>query len=270
MPEQESGSRRILGILAILVTLVAVVALAAWHFRERPQDLAKLKSDDQAGEAAEGGKFADRVDEPSDGSQAGAAGSRAAPSSNSSAPTLPVAQKAELWVASPQDPTKVDKVFPGTTVWKLDNVGGESGQPVSTAIRGDVEIPNGKFKMSLILQKNLDATLSASHTIKISFAFAPDSELKGVKAIGPIQMRRPDARTGEKVLGIPVPINENNFLIGLIRTDKDQRNITLMRTLSVMDLPLQFADGRNATISMEKGVTGDRVFGDAIDAWNRK
>jgi hypothetical protein len=103
----------------------------------------------------------------------------------------------------------------------------------------------------------------------VSFKPAADSPLGGVKAIGPIQMRRPDAQSGEKVVGIPVPITANNFLIGLMRGDREARNIQLLRSLSVLDLPLQLNDGRAATINMEKGPSGERVFADAVDAWSK-
>ncbi len=125
------------------------------------------------------------------------------------------------------------------------------------------------MKMQLLFRKNTDPTLSATHTINVTFTPAKDSPLGGVKAIGPIQMRRADAQSGEKVVGVPVPITENNFLIGLMRGDREARNVQLMRSLAVIDLPLQLDDGRAATINMEKGPTGERVFSDAIDAWSK-
>jgi hypothetical protein len=267
-PAQPAGSRRILAITAILIVLAGVVALAAWHFRERPEDLARLKPDDQTAETAEAGKFGDRVDGAGDQGATGGAVTR--PQSPGGGAGVPVAQKAELWVASLKEPNKVDKVYSGVVVWRLDNVGGGPGEPVGSAIRGDAEIPDGKLKLTLVFQKNLDAALSASHTINVSFKLAADSDLQGVKAIGPIQMRRPDAQSGEKVYGIPVTINENNFLIGLMRGDREPRNLTLLRSLMVIDLPMLLADGRGATISLEKGPTGERVFADAIEAWGRK
>jgi hypothetical protein len=42
-----------------------------------------------------------------------------------------------------------------------------------------------------------------------------------------------------------------------------------LRSLSVIDLPLQLNDGRAATINMEKGPSGERVFADAVDAWSK-
>ncbi len=147
--EQPAGSRRILAITAILIVLTGVVALAAWHFRERPEDLARLKPDEQAAETAEGGKFGDRVD----GDPGASGGVVTRPQSPGGRAAVPVAQKAELWVASLKEPNKVDKVYAGAVVWRLDNVGGGPGEPVGSAIRGDAEIPEGKLKLTLVIQQ---------------------------------------------------------------------------------------------------------------------
>ena len=266
LPERENGSRRVLGIVAILLVLVSVVALAAWHFRERPEDLAKLKPDDQSSGAPESGKLADRVDGDPDAAAAGDTRPRPA---GGRVDAIPVAQKAEMWVATAQDPRKVDKIYTGAVVWRLDNVGAGPGQAVGSAIRAEIEFPDAKLKVTLLLQKNLDATLSASHTINIAFKPDADGPIKGVKAIGAPQMRRPDARSGEQLMGIPVPITANSFLIGLVRNDRDQRNVTLLRTFGVIDLPLQTSDGRSANISLEKGPSGERVFSEAFEAWSK-
>jgi hypothetical protein len=263
LPAPPSGSRRILAILAILTVVAGVVGLAAWQFRERPEDLARLKPEESASEPATSGKLADRVGEEGD---RGEISKPAAPKGPAAA--VPVAQKAELWVAAPAEASKV-KTYPGTVVWRLDNVVGGPGQAVSPAIHGDVDIPDAKLKMTLILQKNFDAALSATHTVNVAFQIGDGSELKSVKAIFPVQMRRPEAQSGEKIVGIPVPITDNNFLIGLMRGDREARNLYLLRSPMILDLPMQLADGRAGTISLEKGPAGERVFSDAIEAWSR-
>ncbi|MBM3561955.1 MAG: hypothetical protein FJX48_02100 [Alphaproteobacteria bacterium] len=257
-PKPKRSMRLILSIAGVVVALVAIVGTLAWQLREQPEDLAKLKPEKSASTTPESGKINDRV-----GGQ-GSAVKPAAPRS----PAVPVAQKAEMWVGSLAEPTKVDKIYNGSAVWRLENVGGP-GEPVGSAIRGDIDIPDAKLKMTLLFRKNTDATLSASHTINVSFTVAPGSPIGGVKAIGPIQMRRSDAQSGEKVVGIPVAITENNFLIGLMRGDHESRNILLLRSLAALDLPMQLNDGRAATINMEKGPSGERVFADAIDAWSK-
>ncbi len=259
-PESPSSSRRILGITAVLLLLVGGVSLAALHFRERPEDLSKLKPEENARTANEGGKIAAR---------AVGGGARESGAENANAnPPVPVAQKAELFVASLDHPDKVDRVYNGAVIWRLDNIGGADGEPMKSAIRGDVDFPDAKIKATLLIQKNLDPALSASHTINISFTLAPDSDLKGVKQIAPPQMRRPEAQSGDKISGIPVEITANTFLIGLIRGEAEARNLKLLRSPWVIDLPMQLSDGRVATINLEKGAAGDRVFADAIDSWS--
>jgi hypothetical protein len=252
-PEAPGRTRRIVGIVAILVVLVGAVALAALHFRERPEDLAKLKPEESAGEGVGHGKFSDRVG----GDDQGGGG-----------PAVPVAQKAQLMVAALQHPDKVEHAYNGTVVWRLENVGGDEGEPLKSAIRGDIEFPDAKTKATLIIQKNLDATLSASHTINISFKLAPGSELKGVKAIAVLQMRRPEAQSSDSIEGVPVTITENNFLIGFMRGDSEARNLRRLLTPAIIDLPILLSDGRQATINLEKGGSGERVFADAINAWS--
>jgi len=249
---------RFLAIAGVLTLLVGLVALAAWRFRERPEDLAKFGGQETAADANEKGKLGDRVgeEEPSGAGR------------KSSQPPLPVAQKAEFYVAYATQPDKVEHIYNGVVIWRLENLGGGDGAPVQPAIRGDVEFADAKVKATLLIQKNLDATLSASHTVNVSFKFG-GGDVKGVKAVGAIEMRRPDARMGERVAGIPVPINDTNFLIGLMRGATETRNLTLLRSPSIIDLPMQLSDGRMATINLEKGSSGDRVFSDAIDAWSR-
>jgi hypothetical protein len=261
-PRPANGSRRILAILAILTVVAGTVGLAAWQFRERPEELAALAPADGASDSAASGKILDRVGEPGD------RGKTAAPSASKPSGAVPVAQKAELWVAAPEEASKV-KTYPGNVVWRLENVGQGPGQRMTSAIRGDVDIPDAKLKLTLVLQKNTDAALSATHTVNVAFQIAPSSDLKGVKAIGQIQMRRPEAQSGERVIGIPVPITENNFLIGLMRGDREARNLYLLRAPMILDLPMQLTDGRAATISLEKGPVGERVFSDALDQWSK-
>lgn len=256
-PKSQRPPARIVALGGVLVALIAVVGALAWYLRERPEDLAKLKPAETAATGAEGGKFGERVE-------------GGAPTGGPKRVTsVPVAQKAELWVASLQEPNKIDRIYNANVVWRLENVGGDPGQPVSSAVRGEVDVPDAKLKLSMLFQKNTDSALSASHTVMITFKPQPGSPLGNVKAVFPIQMRRPDAQSGEKIVGIPVPITENNFLIGLMRGDPEMRNIQLLRSLSVLDLPLRLADGRIATINMEKGASGERAFSDAIDSWNR-
>lgn len=251
----------------MLAAVVALVALLALQFRERPEDLAKLAPEPQtAEEPEEGAKLSDRVGgaEPAAPAETGRA-----PDQGQKAQPVAVAQKAELWVAAPEEASKV-KTFPGTVIWRLESLPSGAEQALTPAIRGDIDIPGAKMKAALVIQKNFDPALSASHTINVSFQFAPGGELKGVKTIAPLQMRRPEAQSGEQISGVLVPITENNFLLGLLPGNPEARNLTLLRAPLIIDLPMQLENGRAATIALEKGPAGERVFLDALDAWAGK
>lgn len=268
LPQPASNTRRMLIIAAVLLVVVAIVAVMALQLRESPEDLARLKPEpSESTEMTEGAKIVDRVGGGEEQS-APTPGVRSVPDSPAK-PAVSVAQKAELWVSAPEEASKV-KTYPGSVIWRLDSLAAGPGQPLTPAIRGDIDIPGAKLKLTLVFQKNLDPTLSASHTINVSFQLAPGGDIKGVKAIGPIQMRRAEAQSGEQVAGVPVPITDNNFLIGLLRGNRESRNLTLLRSPTVVDLPMQLLDGRAATISLEKGPGGERVFIDALDSWAQR
>ena len=135
-PETSSGTRRIVGIVAVLVVLVGAVALAALHFRERPEDLAKLKPEDARRPSIEQGQIRRRA--PAATIRATAAG-RPCPS-----------RKRRNWSSRRRKhPDKVEHAYNGTVVWRLENVGGGEGEPLKSAIRGDIDFPDAKTKATL-------------------------------------------------------------------------------------------------------------------------
>jgi tetratricopeptide (TPR) repeat protein len=175
--------------------------------------------------------------------------------------------RAELDLASSQDPSKVDHSYSGTVVWRVDKIVGEPSKPFVSAVRGDVDLVTARLKVAILFKKNFDVRLSASHIINVSFEIAPGSEVKGVRTIGPILIRRPAPWAAETLTEITV-ISENNFVVRLMR-GAEPRNIDAFRNFKVLDLIVQLTDGRAATISLEKGPDGARIFADAIEAWAR-
>ncbi len=236
--------------------IVGLLAFLALRFRERPEDLAKFNPNENGAAADERGKIGDRVSDPDRRRTA------------DQGPPIAVAQRAEFYVAYPNQPDKVEHIYSGSVLWRLENTGGADGGQLRPAIRGEVDFPDAKVKATILIQKNLDQALSASHTISIAFKFQ-GGDVKGISQIGNVELRRPDAQRGQPVAGIPVPINELNFLIGLMRGPPEARNLQLLRTPAIIDIPLKLSDDRLATMNLEKGASGERVFADALDAWSR-
>ena len=58
-------------------------------------------------------------------------------------PAVPVAQKAEMWVGSLAEPTKVDRIYNGSVVWRLENVGGPGEPDTCSGGAGTDTLPTG-------------------------------------------------------------------------------------------------------------------------------
>ncbi|SFK17124.1 hypothetical protein [Methylocapsa palsarum] len=268
-PQDSPAPKRGWIVAAIVAVVVALVAIAAIKLKDHREDLiARSLAPAPAIESGSSGKIADRIGagdaspegqspaEPSDADAGGA---------ESSVPPF-VAPRAALLVRAPQDNAEV-KTYQGTVVWKVDNVSSGPGAPLSTAVRAEIDIPEQKVEAVMTLQKNDDATLPASHTMKLQFVLPRGSEWRGVQQIKVPQMRREGASTGESLKGVPVPIVENSFLVGLNGGASEAANLDLLRSREWLDIPILLGNGFIAKLTFEKGKTGQRAIDDAIAAW---
>jgi hypothetical protein len=264
----KQGPKGLWIVLSVIGLIVAGVAFAAWKLRDKPEDLAKIKFIPAQQQTETSGKIVERAGDPAVSTNTGtAATTTAAVQSSSDAVTnVPVTYRAALLVQAPEEKTKVKTYF-GTVIWRLDNVSNGPGEPVGTAIHANIDIPEDKFQASMTLQKNLDASLSASHTMTIVFTIQPSTPTGPIKQIGVPQMRKEDSATGESLIGLPVPIMENSFLIGLAKGGPEAANIELLKTRQWIDVPMLLSDGRIAKLTFEKGVAGLRAMEDAVASW---
>jgi hypothetical protein len=265
-PRPEAARRRGRGVWiagAVAALVVLLVAAAAWKLRDRPEELARAKPAAPQSDTGNA-KLSERVggaNQPATGAKS-ATGTPAGPGEQ----TIPVAHRAALLVEAPEEESKV-KTYIGSVVWRLENVSRDSGQPLSNAVRADVDIPDAKLKVALTFQKNLDAALPASHTISIRFTPLAGSPIGDIQQIDSPQMRRDEAPSGDPLSAVPVPIMDNNFLVGLARGDFETRNIDLIKSRAWIDIPMLLKSKRVAKITLEKGVTGERAINDALAAW---
>jgi len=260
-------------VMGVIAVIVGGVAVAAWKLRDRPETLASLKTITAQQPAESSGKISGRADETAEEKPAAdtakpAAGAQTAQQQavQNAQQTVPVSYRAALLIQAPEEQNKVKTYF-GTVVWRLDNVSNGPGETVSTALRATIDIPEDKFQATLTLQKNVDASLPATHTMMINFTIQPGAPTgASIKQIGVPQMRREDSANGEPLAGMTVPIMENSFLIGLMQGSSDQ-NIEMLRTRQWIDIPIQFADNRIAKLTFEKGVSGQGAIDDALASW---
>jgi len=258
-PGIKTGSRGRTMVLGTVLALViaAIAALAFWQ-RDKPEDLAPAATVAQAPQAApDTSKSTERVGGP-------AAPVAPAPASRQE---VGVAQRAVFYeedAAAPSTP----KAQTGRVVWRLEDVNAGQGQPLEKAVSATVEIPDAGLNMKMLLRRNLDATLPASHTVELSFTTSPGDSGRVIRDAGLLQFKDEEAARGTPVAGLPVPVRENLFLIGLSNLTSDvERNTELLIRRNWIDLPVRMASGQRAILSFEKGTSGEQVLTRAFGLW---
>jgi hypothetical protein len=200
---------------------------------------------------------------PSGAAPSGAGPSGAAPSD------LAVAQRALFFEENPADPNN-PTLTAGRAIWRLDALNSGQGQPLETVVRGSIEIPAAGLSLTLLLRRNLDPALPASHTIELTFATAQAGQTRTVRDVVLPMMRPEETIRGVPLAGLPVPVKENVFLIGLSDMKSDvERNTELLLRRNWIELPIRFASGQKAALLFDKGVSGERVFLDAFRQWGQ-
>jgi len=80
---------------------------------------------------------------------------------------------AVLYEEDPAEPA--GRRYVGSAAWRTETVTPETGQPPELAILADIAVPERKLALTLSLRRNTDRSLSATHTIEITFKLPADS-----------------------------------------------------------------------------------------------
>lgn len=154
------------------------------------------------------------------------------------------------------------EVHAGTVVWSTAPA--DPNHSEASGVRADIEIPDLKLHAIVLIRKNIDPQLPASHTIDLHISFGAGAALSGVNDFGMLQMRRQDAPGGARLLGTGVKINDGYYLIGLSPLGADVgRNAVLLDDNDWFDFSIHLSDNRDAKLTFEKGAAGKR----AITRW---
>ncbi|MAU96616.1 MAG: hypothetical protein CMP81_12120 [Fulvimarina sp.] len=196
----------------------------------------------------------------------------ATPESESAAPSsgqLEVAQKAVFYQEKTEDLPGTQET--GTAVWSLVEEPGTDGQAGDPAIRAVVDVPVEKLKLTMTIKRNSDPTLPASHVIELEFEVPPDFSGGSVANVQRLALKETEQARGEPLIGVAGKISDNYFIIALNNLDQAvQNNLSLLGNQKWIDIPVAYQSGRRALISLEKGIPGERVFRDALKAWQPK
>lgn len=259
-PAMQNNKRKrsiILGsVLAVVILCIA--ALAWWQSRSEPSVPAEPVAEaPQTQDNQDAAKINERV-----GAQAPQPST--APAARQEAG---IAQRAVFYEEDPTAP-QTPKAQVGRVVWRLEDVNPGQGQTLEKAVTAQIDIPDAGVTMKMVLRRNLDTTLPASHTVELTFTTRNGDTGRVIRDVGLLQFKNEEAARGTPVAGLPVPVGENLFLIGLSNLQGDvERNTELFVRRNWIDLPVRMASGQRAILSFEKGASGETVLNDAFSQW---
>lgn len=200
-----------------------------------------------------------------------AQGQPTAPAGQTTPPpaALPIGQKAFFYEErSGQDAGTADA---GGVVWSVVQESPGNDLPPEPAIRAEVTIPDRGIKLRMVIRRNGDKTLPASHLVEMIFT-VPDKFPGGsIDAVSRMTLKDTEQAPGSPLVGIPAKIADNFFIIAMndAKTAVDT-NMALLRRQSWIDVPIAYKTGRRALLTLEKGLPGEKVFDEVLKAWAAK
>lgn len=258
------------GALGCTIALIAGVAI---YFRDKPAVLPQIEQPVSRPLEADA-KIVERLTDRTGSSNTEntkTAQTNAAPQNAPQREQIAIAQKAFLYEPNTADPSKENIAFIGRAIWRVDMVSAGDGQPLETALRGDIDVPDAGLTLTLLLRKNADLTLPASHILQMTFGKTANTvdNQRIVKDAGVPQFKQDEAALrGTPLAGLPVPIADGVFLVGLSNVPSDvTRNLDLLATKMWFDIPIRYANGRKAVLAVEKGLPGERAVSEVLKAW---
>lgn len=154
------------------------------------------------------------------------------------------------------------KQYDGSVSWRAQMRSPGAGLPAQPSIRAAVKIPQRQMSVLLVLSRNTDSKLSASHIIEITFNRSTEiGQIPGI-----LMKASPEAR-GNALKGV-AEVKPTSFLVGLSLSGM-QNNIELLKGLSWLEIPIIYKDGHRALLVVGKGEAGNHVFAKAFASWEK-
>ncbi len=205
--------------------------------------------------------------EPADGEEnAGAAGDTNDPVTPSNAPLGEIAYLYEEGSAGSGASRSNARIN-----WSLVNVKPTEVLPAEPVILGSMEVPEKGIAVEINIKRNVDESLSASHIIEMTFEVPEGFSGGSIENIARFVMKPSEEARGEPLVAVPVKVSDGFFLIALDNLEQAvQVNRQLLLNSGWIDIPISYATGKRALLTLEKGGSGDQVFKQAFADWQNR
>ena len=153
--------------------------------------------------------------------------------------------------------------FSGTVEWSKGT--DETGLPT---LVGKASIPARNLGVELLIRKNSDPSLPASHLMEINFKVS-DSFIGGsIAGLPGVLLKNEELVQGSPLIGASARVVGNSFLFALSASAPDvANNVNMLMQRKWMDLALIYATGKRAIITLEKDSDAQALFNEVVQAW---
>lgn len=154
--------------------------------------------------------------------------------------------------------------FSGTVDWTrgVD----ELGQPTLIA---HANIPARNLGVDLLIRRNSDPTLPASHLMEVDFVVSDSFVGGAIAGLPGILLKNEELVKGVPLIGASARVVGNSFLFALSAADQDvNTNTNLLGSRKWIDLALVYATGIRAIITLEKDEPAQVLFEEVMAAWS--
>jgi hypothetical protein len=153
--------------------------------------------------------------------------------------------------------------FSGTVDWSRGT--DEMGQPT---LIGKANIPARNLSVDVLIRKNSDPSLPASHLMEINFTVSDTFIGGSIAGLPGVLLKNEELVQGAPLVGASARVVGNSFLFALSAAAEDNTaNTNLLTTRKWMDLALIYASGKRAIITLEKDPVAQQMFTDVFAAW---
>ncbi|ODN68581.1 hypothetical protein A6302_04129 [Methylobrevis pamukkalensis] len=143
-----------------------------------------------------------------------------------------------------------------------------SGPDDRGAIRAEIAIPDHGVSLVMVIRRNQDASLPASHLVDLQFTLGTQFTGNGISTTPGLILKPTEDARGDPLVGAVAPVADNHFWLALSSVERDvTRNVSLLRERDWIDVPIRYGNRRRAILTFEKGGPGNRVFEQAFAAW---
>jgi hypothetical protein len=155
--------------------------------------------------------------------------------------------------------------FSGSVSWSkgVD----ETGAPT---LIGKASIPARNLSVDVLIRKNSDPGLPASHLMEVNFSVSDTFIGGSIAGLPGVLLKNEELVQGSPLVGASARVVGNSFLFALSAAPEDNAaNIKLLTSRKWIDLALIYATGKRAIITLEKDANAQKMFDEVFAAWGQ-